>query len=132
MPFTKTAAPEHGDGQAPQAAEPSIQELGRWAAMHFSSDNSGVRRTSEPPVCADPPAATRLAVSLRPASRLSVTRSRVAVGSKRPSAAGRKASAMRLSESCDIVPMSMPAKVTDSASRFSRRPLHSGHTLPTM
>jgi len=49
-----------------------------------------------------------------------------------PSAYGRSRPARRSSGSRDKVMMSMPANVTDKASRRSRRPSHNGHGVLTM
>gem|GEM_PF-6591283 len=102
----------------------------RCAAIRFSSDRFAVRRTSVPPVCGDPPAATRRAMSLRPAARLRVA---VATGvSNRCFAAGARSSAISASGKRDKVPISNPANVTDSASRLRRRPSHVAHVVPDM
>ncbi|MNL09762.1 hypothetical protein D3C87_1305350 [compost metagenome] len=105
----------------------------RCAAMRFSGEESGVRRTSVLPACARPPAATRLALSFKPAALLRVEPAALpARPSKRPSAAGVRTSAIRLSGNWDRLPISRPAKVTDRASRLSRRPPHSGQGAPVM
>ncbi|KAG1226233.1 hypothetical protein G6F68_019781 [Rhizopus microsporus] len=49
-----------------------------------------------------------------------------------PLAAGARTCAIRVSGSRDNVPMSSPANLTDSASRFKRRPSHTGHGAPVM
>ena len=76
--------------------------------------------------CAEPPAATRRRVA-RARARL-----RVAASPRAARRSGRgdrlSTSATRSSGSCDSSPMSSPAKVTDSASRFSRLPWHAGHS----
>ena len=112
----------------------------RCAAMRFSSESSGVRRTSKAPACAEPPAATRRAVSARAAARSYAVRGRArlavspaaALASKCPAAAGASTSATRSSGSCASVPMSIPANVTESASFFSRLPPHAGQIAPVM
>ncbi|MNV26242.1 hypothetical protein D3C71_1173590 [compost metagenome] len=102
----------------------------RCAAMRFSGDRSGVRRTSVLPVCAKPPAATRRALSLRVVARLRAAS--VAGASNWPRAAGARTSAIRAKGKRDKLPMSMPANVTDKASGFKRRPSHTGHAAPVM
>ena len=94
------------------------------ATIRFSSDRFGVRRMSGAPACAEPPAATRRAVSSRAAARVRAASARArrvfvevaALSSKRPAAAGASTFATWLSGSCASVPMSTPAKVTESAS----------------
>ncbi len=102
----------------------------RCAAMRFSSDRSGVRRTSGAPACAEPPAATRLAVSARACARVGAAASRAT--SNRPAAAGSSNAATRSSDIWPSAPMSAPANVTDNASRLSRLPSHIGHRPPIM
>jgi hypothetical protein len=110
-------------------------------ALRFSSERSGVRRTSNAPAWAEPPAATRRAVSARAAARLYAAwrraplRDRGAASSsesKCPAAAAASTSATRSRGSPASSPMSRPAKVTESASFFSRLPSHAGQMAPVM